>query len=160
MATGDFNQDGKQDLAVVDLADSTVSILLGNGDGTFQPLVSYAVGTVPDAVAVADFNGDGIPDLAVSNLFGNTVTILLGNGDGTVQPDGEYLVGLEPSGLATANLNGDGGADVAVANYSSNTVSVLLNLPVITPSRWATPAARRSASPALRSRAPIREISR
>jgi hypothetical protein len=139
ITAGDFNQDGKQDLAVVNSDDNTVSILLGNGDGTFQPQVSYAVGVEPYSAAVADFNGDGIPDLAVSNSIclyksacgPGTVSILLGNGDGTFQPDVEYVVGLAPSGLAAGDLNGQGGADVAVANVYSNSVSVLFNLPVI-----------------------------
>jgi hypothetical protein len=112
---------------------------MGNGDGTFQPQVSYAVGVEPYSAAVADFNGDGIPDLAVSNSIcfyksacgPGTVSILLGNGDGTFQPDVEYVVGLTPTGLAAGDLNGQGGADVAVANVYSNSVSVLFNLPVI-----------------------------
>ena len=64
---GDFNGDGRTDLAVANLNDNTVSVLLGNGDGTFQPQVTYAVGDRPDAIVAGDFNGDGRTDLAVAN---------------------------------------------------------------------------------------------
>src|SRR5437868_1156551 len=67
VATGDFNGDGKIDLAITNSFNSTgntVTVLLGNGDGTFQPRVDYATGTFPQAVAVGDVNGDGKQDLA------------------------------------------------------------------------------------------------
>ena len=82
---GDFNRDGLPDLAVANADDNTVSILLGNGDGTFTPASGspVAVGGFPFFLAVSDFNADGNPDLAVSNDNDDTVSILLGNGDGT-----------------------------------------------------------------------------
>jgi len=90
LAVADFNSDGKPDLAIVNgkyldgsSGSNTVSILLGNGDGTFQTHVDYPTGTSPTSVVVGDFNGDGILDLAVTNQDDNTVSILLGNGDGT-----------------------------------------------------------------------------
>lgn len=90
LAVADFNNDGKPDLVVVNGKNldgsngaNTVSILLGNGDGTFQTHVDYPTGTSPTSVVVGDFNGDGIVDLAVTNQDDNTVSILLGNGDGT-----------------------------------------------------------------------------
>ena len=79
---GDFNGDGKSDLVVANQYSSNVSILLGNGDGTFAAAVNYAAAD-PLSVAVGDFNGDGKSDLAVANSGSNTVSILLGNGDGT-----------------------------------------------------------------------------
>ena len=74
----------------------TVSVLLGNGDGTFQAAVNYGAGTNPNSVAVGDFNGDGKPDLAVANGGSNTVSVLLGNGDGTFQAAVTYGAGSEP----------------------------------------------------------------
>ncbi len=85
VAAGDFNGDGILDLAVTNQGvGNTVSVLLGNGDGTFQTQIPYGLdpGSSPNAVAVGDFNGDGKLDLAVANHDNSTVTVLLGNGDG------------------------------------------------------------------------------
>src|SRR5439155_7272305 len=93
VATADFNGDGKLDLAVANFSGNTVSIFLGNGDGTFHVQLDYATGTDPYSVAVGDFNRDGKMDLAVANGLGssgNTVSVLLGNGDGTFQPHVDY----------------------------------------------------------------------
>ena len=100
--------------------------MLGNGDGTFQPQVTYAVGSAPDALVAGDFNGDGRTDLAVANYGSNDVSVLLGNGDGTFQPQVTYAVGTEPDALVAGDFTGDGRTDLAVANYGSNDVSVLL----------------------------------
>src|ERR1700687_6227063 len=81
MATGDFNRDGLLDVVTTD-NNNTVSVLLGNGDGTFQPAVSYTV-PQPKNLAVADFNGDGKLDLAIWSNF--SIVVMLGNGDGTFQ---------------------------------------------------------------------------
>ena len=101
-------------------------MLLGNGDGTFQPQVTYAVGSEPDALVAGDFNGDGRTDLAVANDGSNDVSVLLGNGDGTFQAQVTYAVGSGPVALVAGDFNGDGRTDLAVANYGSNDVSVLL----------------------------------
>jgi hypothetical protein len=124
-AAGDFNGDGFVDLVVENYNSNTVSVLLGNGDGTFQPQVTYAVGTLPERVLVADFNGDGILDLVVANTGSNNISILLGNGDGTFQPQVTYPVS-SPVGLGVMDLNHDGIADIVASDYYSNTVSVLL----------------------------------
>ena len=92
MALGDFNGDGKADLVTANLA-NTVSVLLGNGDGTFRPHADLNVGSKPLGVTVGDFNGDGKQDLAVVNQLGNSLSILLGNGDGTFQPAASYFTG-------------------------------------------------------------------
>ena len=73
VAVDDFNRDGKLDLAVANNRSDTVSVLLGNGDGTFQAALTVGGGGGPAAVAVGDFNGDGVPDLAVTNHDSNTV---------------------------------------------------------------------------------------
>jgi hypothetical protein len=125
VAVGDFNGDGKLDLAVANNGSNNVSILLGNGDGTFQAAVDYGAGTEPWSVAVGDFNGDGKLDLVVANEGGN-VSILLGNGDGTFQAAVNYGAESEPTSVAVGDFNGDGKLDLAVANYGSSNVSILL----------------------------------
>jgi hypothetical protein len=125
VATGDLNGDGKLD-AVLPNFGNTVSILLGNGDGTFQPRVDYPIGNTPRDVVIADFNGDGKLDLAVTNNGSNTVSVLLGNGDGTFQPEVEYPTGSGSWAIATADFNKDGKLDLVVSNYYDGTISVLL----------------------------------
>ena len=115
---------GKQDIVVTNDSSNTVSVYLGNGDGTFQPQVTYPVGNLPLAVAIADL-GNGHPDLVVANDSDATVSVLLGNGDGTFQPQVTYAVGNTPDGVAIADL-GNGKADLVVANSVDQTVSVLL----------------------------------
>jgi hypothetical protein len=134
VAVADFKGDGKADLAVANRNDGnagTVTILLGNGDGTFTAAAaSPATGNGPKSVAVGDFNGDGIPDLAVANYNGGnagTVTILLGNGDGTFTAAGvSPATGNGPDFVAVGDFNGGGVSDLAIANYTDNTATVLL----------------------------------
>ena len=126
LAARDFNGDGNLDLAVANSGHNTVSILLGNGDGTFQPRMTFATGQNPRWLTGGDFNGDGKLDLAVANFTDNTVSILLGNGDGTFQPQTTLALGTAPISLLTADFNRDGNLDLAVANSGDNTVSILL----------------------------------
>ena len=126
VAVGDFNGDGKLDLAVANNVSNNVSVLLGKGDGTFHAAVNYGAGTNPTSVAVGDFNGDRKLDLAVANWNGNDVSILLGNGDGTFQPAVNYNVTFGPQSVAVGDFNGDGKLDLAVANYFGEALSILL----------------------------------
>ncbi len=123
---GDFNGDGKLDLAIANYLDNTVSILLGNGDGTFQTQTTYAVGSGPYAIITCDFNGDGILDLAVANDGAGTVSILLGKGDGTFQTHFDYQAGLSAVALASGDFNGDGYLDLCVVDLTLNQVSIFL----------------------------------
>ena len=108
MIVGDFNHDGKPDLAITNYYAATVSIMLGNGDGTFQSPVTYATGNLPNQLVTADFNGDGNLDLAVANDDSDSVSVLLGNGNGTFQPQVEYVAGVARmrSWLATSMETG------------------------------------------------------
>jgi len=127
LASGDLNGDGILDLAVADAGCGQVSILLGNGDGTFSDGGSFGTGIAglaPYSVAVGDFNSDGKLDLATANEFGNTASVLLGNGDGTFQSHVDCGTGGDSRQVATGDFNGDGRLDLAVS--SSEGVSILL----------------------------------
>jgi len=127
VAVGDFNGDGKLDLAVANSGSNDVSVLLGNGDGTFQTaLYSPLVGVNPVSVAVGDFNGDGKLDLVVVNSFSNNVSVLLGNGDGTFQTALDFDTGAGPVSVAVGDFNADGRLDLVVANFAAGNVGVLL----------------------------------
>jgi hypothetical protein len=125
-AAGDLNGDGKLDLAVTNTSANTVSVFLGNGDGTFKAHVDYATGTGPIAVAIGDVNGDFKQDLVVANQTAGTVSVLLGNGDGTFQSALATSVGSSPSTVVLADFNRDGHLDLAVTNPSLNQVTVCL----------------------------------
>jgi hypothetical protein len=128
IVVGDFNGDGKLDLAVADYTGNAVFVMLGNGDGTLQTPISIAVGSEPAAIVVGDFNNDGKLDLATANYGDGTVTLLLGNGDGTFTqaPGSPLTVGGTPYGIAVADFNGDGKLDLAVAPALNGTVAILL----------------------------------
>ena len=128
VAVGDFNGDGKLDIVVTNYQINlkTVSVLLGNGDGTFGSPVAYGTGELPTSVVVGDFNDDGELDIAVANSGENTVSVLLGNGDGTFQTHQDFATGRAPNSLIVADFNGDLKSDLATANSGGNTVSVLL----------------------------------
>src|SRR5215510_8638865 len=136
VAVGDFNGDGVQDLVVANSGDfdsGNISVLLGNGDGTFQAAVNFGAGNNPSSIAVGDFNGDGIQDLTVAHGFfgSNSVSVLLGNGDGTFQEAVNFGAGIFPVSVAVGDFNGDGRPDLAVANdffgIDPGLVTVLIN---------------------------------
>ena len=130
VAVGDFNGDGNLDIAVADPQHNTLTVFLGNGNGTFTTAQGSptAVGAIPQAILAADFNNDGKLDLATANFGDGTVTVLLGNGDGTFthSAGSPYLAGTGASGLAAADFNGDGKLDLAIVNSIDGTVSILL----------------------------------
>jgi hypothetical protein len=122
IVTADFNGDGNLDLAVLNGGSNTLTVLLGNGDGTFTAAASPATGNNPSAIAVGDFNGDGKADLAVTDSASNTVTILLSNGDGTFTAAASPATGNNPGSVAVGDFNGDGNLDLAVANQVGVTI--------------------------------------
>jgi hypothetical protein len=129
---GDFNNDGILDLAVTDgncaygmanelICDAgTVSILLGNGDGSFQPHIDYATGKNPSALAAGDFNGDGKLDLAIVNSQDSSISVLLGQGGGTFKSQVVYQVsGAQLPGLVIGDFNNDHKLDLVVSGPSA-----------------------------------------
>ncbi|MBZ5573311.1 MAG: VCBS repeat-containing protein, partial [Acidobacteriia bacterium] len=133
VATADFNQDGKVDAVTANYDAATISVLLGNGDGSFKKHVEYATGPFPRHLVVGDFNADGNPDIAVSVLgpveplcAAPTLSVFLGKGDGTFRPRIDYKTGCDPDWVAVGDFNGDGKQDLVTADFLDSTVSVFL----------------------------------
>jgi hypothetical protein len=130
MAIGDLNGDGKPDVAVTDFDSNQVSILLGNGDGTFKSQSIFAAGKGPASIALADFAGTGHLSIVLTtqnySVDGNGVQVYLGNGDGTFTFYQGLATGSSPSYLTVGDFNGDGVPDIAVVDYASGVVSILL----------------------------------
>ena len=135
ITTGDFDGDGKLDLAVansgstVSVLPGSVSILIGNGDGSFGAAASFAAGHLPTSIATRDFNRDGRLDLAVANHGDANIAVLLGDGAGGFQAAVNYAVGSNPISIVVADFDGDGRLDLATGTLgagNTNQVSVLL----------------------------------
>ncbi len=128
MTTGDFNADGILDIATGNVNANTVSVLLGNGDGTFQPAQDFPTQVFPDGVNAGDFNGDGRLDLIASNSNSDSVSVLLGNGNGTFQTAVNSTTGFgsNPNGVALGDVNGDGRLDAVTGNFNLDQAAVLL----------------------------------
>ena len=116
VAVGELDDNGAQDLVVTYEGyegNGGVSVLLGNGDGTFRNAVNYPTGDSSNSIATGDLDDDGDLDLAVS---GGHISILLGNGDGTFQTPVIYAALYDPGSIAVDDLNDDGDLDLAVAD--------------------------------------------
>lgn len=124
LATGDFDGDGRPDVAVVNSRQNNLAVALGTGLGSFGSPVYYPTGAGPRAIVAGDLDGDGIDDLAVADTTASTVSVLLSLGSELAQAV-DYPVGGGPNALAIGDFDGDGHADIATANGASDTVSVL-----------------------------------
>ena len=130
LLTGDFNRDGKVDLAAVNQdplsADAGFVVFLGNGDGSFAEPAHYPAGPVPNSAVAADLNGDGNMDIAIVDVCGpancqtGQVSVLLGSATGAFVPGGVFPVGTSPRTMVAADFNIDGRQDLVVSNYCSN----------------------------------------
>jgi hypothetical protein len=124
VAVGDFNGDGKADIATA--AGDGIDVLMGNGNGTFAPAVNYPTGDQSNSIALADFNRDGKLDVLTTNDNSNgTANVLLGFGDGTFAPAQEFAVGFWSMAVAVGDFNSDGWPDLAVTDGAN--LSVLVN---------------------------------
>lgn len=129
VAVADFNNDSKPDLAVTNQVSNDVSVLLGNGDGTFANQMLFSAGAAPYAIVAGKFNADDNFDLAVANSSSNNVSILLGNGSGSFSAPVNFFAGANPISIASGDFNNDSKADLVVANFGgffSGSVSVLI----------------------------------
>jgi len=137
VSMGDFNGDGKPDLAVVNSESNSVSVLLnttapGATTPSYAAQVTFATGPGPFSVSISDVNADGRPDLAIANLFSKFASVLLNTtAPGAIAPtyaaQATFTTGLNPRAISTGDFNGDGKPDLAIVNQTSNSVSVLLN---------------------------------
>jgi RHS repeat-associated protein len=128
VAIGDFNDDGKADLVTVNTSDNSVSVLLGNGDGTFAAATRYGAGLRPKSIALGDLDKDGDLDIAIANQTSGTVSILKGSGDGAFAAPVAFSAG---DGIAQVNItdvNQDGNLDLVTMNTTDSNIAVLLGL--------------------------------
>ena len=128
--SADFDNDGYNDLAVLNSYDYDISVLLNNGDGTFAAPVDYSIGgATPYSICSADLNIDGYNDLVVANNYSENLGILFNDGDGTFAPAITIALSDNPTSVKAADLNGDGSADIiASISGDADDVAVLINI--------------------------------
>ncbi|QMS87192.1 DUF4347 domain-containing protein [Nostoc edaphicum CCNP1411] len=132
IVVGDFDKDGNTDLVTANKSSSTVSVLLGNGNGTFKSASNFSTvgfnGLSPSSVAVADFNKDGKLDLVTANNLSNNISVLLGKGDGSFQAAVNFALdsASAPISIVVGDFNDDGKSDIVTVNNASQNISLLL----------------------------------
>lgn len=125
IAAGDFNSDGLTDLLITNVSGDSLSLLLGNGDGTFQDTTTLKMGNMPRALVADDFNGDGHLDIALANAGSEEVIVLIGKGDGTFKEGEKYPTHRSPLAIIVSDFNRDHKDDLAVA-LKSDAVDILM----------------------------------
>jgi hypothetical protein len=128
LVEGDFDGDGKRDLAAGNFRSNTVTILRGRGDGSFVVPATNNVGNGPANVTTSDLDGDGVLDAVIASGGSSNISVLRGKSDGTFENPKVYRVGDGPNGVAIGDFNGDGHPDVASVDEGSDQVSVLFGI--------------------------------
>lgn len=127
IVVGDLTEDGIPDIVTSNYAGTSISVFLGNGDGTYQAHVDYTVPSFSFGMALGDLNGDGIPDLVLAyHGSTNAVSVFLGNGDGTFQAKQDYSTGGISQYVALGDFNNDGNLDVVALNSNTGKADILL----------------------------------
>ncbi|MCP3981619.1 MAG: hypothetical protein GY716_20155 [bacterium] len=126
VAIDDFDDDGRRDLAVAAAGADTVSLLLGEGDGSFEADSVIDVAAGPRSIAVGDFDSNGSPDLAVVSLDADLLTVLINDGDGRLSRTRELSVGDDPEALIAAQLDRERSVDLAVVSGFNDAVRLML----------------------------------
>ena len=127
ICAGDFDNNGNQDIAVVNVGSNDISVLMNTGTGTFHDPVTYPAGQFSNSMRCADLNGDSFLDLVVSNSWDNNVGVYINVGDGTFMPTVTYSTAQSPRNVSLADLDNDGHIDIAVCTDAGGIVSILLN---------------------------------
>jgi hypothetical protein len=128
VVSADFNNDNNPDIVTCSRSERSVTILLGNGDGTFKNRTDFDVGISPRSVVAIDFNNDGNIDLAAANLLSDNISVLIGNGDGTFQDSVNYPSGIATRFIISDDFNNDDIPDLAAANRDDGTISIFIGL--------------------------------
>jgi hypothetical protein len=131
IASGDFNGDGRLDLAVSAFYNGKIAVLIGNGDGTFKPAVYYTVGgnETANSIVAADLRGSGTPDLVVTNSLNSNVEVLLGNGDGTFGAPTPYGTVADPFYIVAGDFTNNGHLGIVALTYGTDQCACLVVLP-------------------------------
>jgi hypothetical protein len=124
----DFNNDSNEDFASANTPDYTISVLLGNGDGTFPRVDKFLTNSPPFTITTNDFNNDKKLDIATSNVGGDDISVLLGQGDGSFPGFTTYPSGHSPIYIISADFNNDGQFDLVTSNFdeTDSSISILL----------------------------------